>query len=141
MQLLQLRQRQRQQVQAQSEREQVAFQTLMRQVAASSGPGSCVPSLADFEAGLSAFQLYGAGQEAGATTTMTAAGAPGGGAGAVAERDARLVQDDVETALALLNVGAEKASVEDVYAGLTLLGVEICVRVEEYLREVAKGGM
>ena len=107
-------QRQRQRV----AREQSAFRTLVRQVAGAVP----VPGVADFEAGLSAFHpeaAVGSGLDA---------------------RDAERVGDDVETALGLLDVSTERASEEDVYAGLTLLGVRMCVRVEEYLRSMSREG-
>lgn len=105
-------QRQRQRV----AREQSAFRTLVRQVAGAVP----VPSVADFEAGLSAFHpeaAVGSGLD-----------------------DAERAGDDVETALGLLDVSTERPSEEDVYAGLTLLGVRMCVRVEEYLRSISGEG-
>lgn len=109
-------QRQRQRV----AREQSAFRTLVRQVAGAVP----VPGVADFEAALSAFH-----PEAAVGSGLDADG-----------RDAECARDDVETALGLLDVSTERAGEEDVYAGLTLLGVRMCVRVEEYLRSMSREG-
>lgn len=107
-------QRQRQRV----AREQSAFRTLVRQVEGAVP----VPGVADFEAGLAAFH------------PEAAVGSGWDG------RDAERARDDVETALGLLDVSTERAGEEDVYAGLTLLGVRMCVRVEEYLRSMSREG-
>lgn len=116
---------QRQQVAQTSRAERAAFQTLLQQVSTR----DAIPSIADFEAGLSAFQYANSAE-------------------GPEEQDAKLARDDVETALELLKVnvnvdgrdGAKGVSVEDVYAGLTLLGLRTSVRVDEYLEAMEKGG-
>ncbi|KAL9132683.1 MAG: hypothetical protein Q9175_006147, partial [Cornicularia normoerica] len=104
-----------------AENERAAFQTLMQQVS-SKEP---IPSVADLDVGLSAFHNEG--------TASIGLG--------LSEQDRTLTEDDVETALRLLNVSTKIASMEDIYAGLTLLGVSTCVRVDEYLQEIEKGRM
>ena len=103
-------------LQRQREREQFekdAFERLVREV----NGRFAIPSFAEMEAGLSAF--------------------PNGGRNlsgqALSEQDEKLAGDDVETALGLLNVNTRTTNGEDVYAGLTLLGVKICKRVDDYL--------
>ena len=103
-------------LQRQREREQFekeAFERLMREV----NGRFAIPSFADMEAGLNAFSKSGAN--------------PSGQA--LSEQDEKLAGDDVETALGLLNVNTRATNGEDVYAGLTLLGVKICKRVDDYL--------
>lgn len=103
--------------------ERAAFRTLVAHIATR----DAIPSIAQFEAGLSAFQ----------------AGNNGGGSivdGALSEQDAKLARDDVETALELLKVDVDEVSAEDIYAGLTLLDLKMSVRVEEYLKEAEKRG-
>ena len=103
-------------LQRQREREQFekdAFDRLVREV----NGRFAIPSFAEMEAGLHA--------------------SPNGGRNpsgqALSEQDEKLVGDDVETALGLLNVNTRVTNEEDVYAGLTLLGVKICKRVDDYL--------
>ena len=106
-----------------NEAERAAYQTLVRHIATR----EAIPSIADFEAGLSAFK---AGNSSGGSTVD----------GAMSEQDAKLARDDVEIALELLKVNVDEVSVEDVYAGLTLLDLKMSVRVEEYLKGMEKGG-
>ena len=103
-------------LQRQREREQFekdAFERLVREV----NGRFAIPSFADLEAGLTAFSNGGRN--------------PSGQA--LSEQDEELAGDDVETALGLLNVDTRAANGENVYAGLTLLGVKICKRVDDYL--------
>lgn len=102
--------------------ERAAFRTLVRHIATR----EAIPTVAEFEAGLSAFQNRNSG-----SSVVD---------GAVSEQDAKLARDDVETALDLLKVNVDEVSVEEVYAGLTLLDLKMSVRVEEYLEEMEKGG-
>ena len=109
-----------------SNREQDAFRTLIQQI--STAKRDAVPSIAGFEAGLSAFQYPNSDAAIQAV---------------LEHQDATLARDDVETALALLNVHVgveERVGMEDLYAGLTLLGLRTSVRVDEFLMEMEKGG-
>ena len=103
-------------LQRQREREQFekdAFERLVREV----NGRFAIPSFADMEAGLNAFSNGGRN--------------PRGQA--LSDKDEELAGDDVETALGLLNVSTRATNEEDVYAGLTLLGVKFCKRVDDYL--------
>ena len=103
-------------LQRQREREQFekdAFERLVREV----NGRFAIPSFAEMEAGLHAFP-NGGRNPSGQT---------------LSEQDEKLAEDDVETALGLLNVNTRATNGEDVYAGLTLLGVKICKRVDDYL--------
>ena len=106
------------------EREQDAFRILERQV---EGRRTAVPGVEEFEAGLSAF---GAGGDAAMRALWEG-------------QDEGLARDDVEMALGLLNVdfGVEgRVGMEDLWAGLTLLGLRTSVRVDEFLLEMEREG-
>ena len=103
-------------LQRQKEKEQFeneAFERLLREV----NGRFAIPSFADMEAELYAFSNGGRNPS---------------GQG-MSEQDEELTGDDVETALGLLNVNTRDTNGEDIYAGLTLLGVKICKRVDDYL--------
>lgn len=98
--------------------EQSAFQTLMRQVSGNRP----IPAFADFEPGPSVNQ-----------NTNQAVTGP-----VVSDKDAKLAVDDVETALALLDIDVKKTSLEDLHAGLTILDLPegSHSKVDDYLRSV-----
>ena len=103
-------------LQRQKEKEQFeneAFERLAREV----NGRFAIPSFADMEAGLDAFLNSGRNSSV----------------QGMSEQDEELTGDDVETALGLLNVNTRVTNGEDIYAGLTLLGVKICKRVDDYL--------
>ena len=93
--------------------EKEALERLLREV----NGRFAIPSFADMEAGLYVFPNGGRNSS---------------GQG-MSEQDEELAGDDVETALGLLNVSTKITNREDIYAGLTLLGVKICKRVDDYL--------
>ena len=99
--------------------EQSAFQTLMLQVF----ENKPVPAFTDFEPGPTASQ----------NTASQAVAEP-----LVSDRDAKLAVDDVEIALALLNIDVKTTSLEDLHAGLTILDLPEGThsKVDEYLRSV-----
>lgn len=99
--------------------EQSAFQALMLQVS----ENKPVPAFTDFEPDPTASQ----------DTAPQALAGP-----LVSDRDAKRALDDVEIALALLNIDVKKTSLEDLHAGLTILDLPEGThsKVDDYLRSV-----